>query len=84
MDILDDKRLGSGIESVDIDHVMEELERRKGDDSRIVTSIVPGEGYPNMNRHKSRPVNHPSWNGRLEAETIGVRDDETDRFMCGR
>ncbi len=83
MDILDDKKLGSGIESVDIDRIMEELERRKGDDSRIVTSIVP-EGYLNMNRQRSRPVNHPSWNGRLEAEAIDTREDETDRFMCGR
>ena len=84
MNRLNDKELGSGIESVDIDHIMEKLERRKQGDSRIVTSIVPGERYPNMNRHRSRPVKHPSWNGKLEAEVIDTREDETDRFMCGR
>ncbi|NQT34732.1 hypothetical protein HQ587_06040 [bacterium] len=84
MNILDIKGLGSGIESVDIDSIMEELERRKGDDARIVTSIVPGKEYPNMNRHRSRPINHPSWNGRLEAEVIDTREDEMNRFMCGR
>ena len=84
MNILDEKGLGSNIESVDIDHIMEELEQRKGDDLRIVTSIVPGEENPIISRNRSRPVKHPSWNGRLEAETISIREDETDRFMCGR